>query len=490
MMMRAAMVAVLLAGTAAATEFSVSFGPQYRREPFSGRLLVMFGLPDGPEPRTGPDWFRPQPFFAVDVENLEPGEPVTVGADALGFPKAMPQVEAGRYVVQAVLDRNAGERDFSRGVGNGYSLPATIDFDPTSGQVVPLEITETVAPTPFPEGQRLREVTVVSRLLSDFHGREVTLKAGVALPLGYDDEPTRRYPSVYEIPGFGGTHHGVARRTGFTRVGEVKCVWIVLNPDTALGHHVFADGPNNGPVGRALVEELIPQIERQIRVMTDPETRLLTGHSSGGWSSLWLQVAYPERFGGVWSTAPDPVDFRDFQQVNIYRAGENAFVTPAGERRPIARTGGRPVLWLQDFSDMERVMGHGGQLGSFESVFSPRGEDGLPKPLFDRDSGVVDRAVAAAWETYDIRLVLQRHWDTLGPKLTGKLHVFMGAEDTFYLDGAARLLGQTLRELGSDAEVRIVPGRDHGTLLRGGLRGEILQQMGDRLRRVMAAEAN
>ena len=156
-------------------------------------------------------------------------------------------------------------------------------------------------------------------------------------------------------------------------------IHVVLDPNCHHGHHVFADSANNGPYGKALIEELIPAIEKRFRAIPRPAARLLTGHSSGGWSSLWLQVTYPDFFGGVWSTAPDPVDFRDFQRIDLYRAGENMFADARGVPRPIARRGTEPVLFYKPFSDMEVVMGHGGQLASFEAVFSERGDDGYPE---------------------------------------------------------------------------------------------------------------
>ena len=214
----------------------------------------------------------------------------------------------------------------------------------------------------------------------------------------------------------------------------------MLDPGCRLGHHVFADSANNGPVGRALVEELIPVIEEEYRGLGTADARFVTGHSSGGWSSLWLQVAYPDVFGGVWSLSPDPVDFRDFQRIDLTRPGVNLFSDDDGKPRPLARAGGKPLLYFKPFSDMETVMGHGGQLASFEAVFSPRGADGRPRPLWDRATGAVDPETARAWEKYDIRRKLEREWKTLGPKLAGKLHVYTGAEDTFYLEGAVRLL--------------------------------------------------
>jgi pimeloyl-ACP methyl ester carboxylesterase len=212
-------------------------------------------------------------------------------------------------------------------------------------------------------------------------------------------------------------------------------------------------------------------------VVADPRARLLTGHSSGGWSSLWLQVTYPDVFGGTWSTSPDPVDFRDFQRIDLYAAGENMFRDRKGERRPIARMGKIPALWYDDFTRMDDVIGWGGQLGSFEAVFSPLDPDGRPRKLWDRSTGAVDPAVARAWEAYDIRLVLERNWPTLGPKLKGKLRVITGDVDTFYLEGAVKLLKESLDRLGSDAKVEIIPNRDHSTLLDPALATRLDREM-------------
>ena len=174
---------------------------------------------------------------------------------------------------------------------------------------------------------------------------------------------------------------------------------VVLDPACRLGHHVFADSANNGPCGQALVEELIPHIEKTYRALGTPKGRFVTGHSSGGWSSLWLQVTYPDFFGGVWSTAPDSVDFRDFQLVDVYEPKVNIFTDAKGQPRPLARKAGKVVLHTRQFSDMEVVFGRGGQLFSFEAVFGPRGPDGKPRaavgPLHRRDRSRDGRIVEA-----------------------------------------------------------------------------------------------
>ncbi len=251
----------------------------------------------------------------------------------------------------------------------------------------------------------------------------------------------------------------------------------MLDPDCGTGHHVFADSATNGPRGTALVEEFIPYLERTFPLIADPRARLINGHSSGGWSSLWLQVTYPDFFGGTWSTSPDPVDFRDFQRINIYAPGENMFRDREGKLRPLARRGNMPILFYERFSLMDDVIDWGGQLGSFEAVFSPAGKDGRPRKLWNRKTGAIDPDVAKAWEAYDINLVLERNWPVLGPKLKGKIHIYMGGMDTFYLEGATKLLKESLLKLKSDAVVVIVPNRDHGTLFDSALAERIDREM-------------
>jgi hypothetical protein len=316
-------------------------------------------------------------------------------------------------------------------------------------------------------------------LLSEFHNRDVDMHASVMLPASYYEQPDRRYPVIYEIPGFGGTH-AVRKRGEPVKEDNkdgVEFIRVNLDPSCPLGHHVFADSANNGPVGEALIRELIPALDKQYRTIAEPSARFLTGHSSGGWSSLWLQVAYPDFFGGTWSTAPDPVDFRDFQRINLYNPGENMYQDGQGKPRPLARVAGNVLLWYRDFDHMETVLGPGGQLHSFEAAFSPRGKDGKPGLIWNRDTGEIDTAAAKSWEKYDIRLILERNWKTLCPTLTGKLHVFMGDEDTFYLDGATILVKESLDKLLAGAVVEIHAGKDHGSLMTTQLRNRIREEM-------------
>lgn len=458
-------------------EFQLTFARNVSTTPFTGRVLLVASrqaIANGPHRQ---NWFTPQPFFAQDVKNWSPDTPLTFQPQ-VHFPQGLDKLPAGKYYLQAIMDLDRGGQNPLAAPGNGYSKPLVLDLGMLKPGPIQLAIDQVVAERKFAETERVKLVDVPSRLLSAFHGKSLRLRAGVVLPKSYAQESGRRYPVVYEIPGFGGDHHmafAVLQRK-LPDVG-VEMIHVVLDPACRLGHHVFADSTNNGPCGRALIEELIPVIESTYRAAGTPGGRFVTGHSSGGWSSLWLQVTYPDYFGGVWSTAPDPVDFRDFQKVNIYAPKSNLFRDDKGNDRPLARKGGKVILHYKPFNDMEVVFGRGGQLFSFEAVFSPRGPDGRPTPLWDHTTGAIDPKVAQAWQQYDIRMILEKNWPTLGPRLAGKIHVYMGAEDTFYLDGATRLLQKTLKDLGSDAVVEIFPGRDHGTLMDQKMRDRITREM-------------
>jgi S-formylglutathione hydrolase FrmB len=485
-----AAIAMLLVGrsdpvaTAEPLEFRVRLDTAVAEAPITGRLYVFLSRRTRGEPRFGPNWFRPEPFFGLDVTAFAPGTSRAIDEGADAFPDELSQLPAGEYRVQAVLAHDFYSPHPGRGVGNVFSEATGIELDPASSGTVDLVLDRVVPPRPFPETSWLKEIVIRSERLSAFHGREVTQRASVVLPPSYDDQPDRRYPVVYVVPAFGGSHRGSQWKilTGAREAaeGEVEFIRVELSGQCAWGHHEYANGETNGPRGDALVEELIPHVDRSFHTVAAPTARFLTGHSSGGWSSLWLQVNYPDVFGGVWSSAPDPVDFRDFMQIDLYADPPLSMYHDAqGNRRPLARRGTEPMSWFEPFTRMDDCLGRGGQLRSFEAVFSPRGPDGLPRRLWDRATGRIDPEVARAWQKYDIRLILEENWETLGPKLEDKLHIVVGELDTFYLEGAVRSLAEVLERLGSDAQIEILPGKNHGTVLSEEQREKRRRQMSE-----------
>jgi hypothetical protein len=450
----------------------------------SGRLFVFLSSRDIGEPRRAANWFKPDPFFAQDVADLHPGLRLIIDDSADGFPDKLSKLVPRNYRAQAVLDQSLDHHNPGTAPGNLYSGVITFDAENAQAGELEMVLSERIVETPFPQSQWVHDLKLRSRRLSEFHGRDVYQAAAVVLPRSYFNEPAKRYPVVYSIPGFGGNYRdALAYKNGGPEPsnGETEFIRVFLSGECRWGHHVFANSATNGPRGDAFVYELIPYLDEHYRTVPQPDARFVTGHSSGGWASLWLMVSYPEHLGGAWSTSPDPVDFREFQRIDLYQRQPpvNVFVDPQGNRRPIARHGESPLLWFDSFCKMDDVLKRGGQLRSFEAVFSPRGGDGQPLRLWDRTTGQVDPRIAEAWKAYDIRLKLEQDWDRLRPLLAGKLHIWTGELDTFYLEGAVRLLKSSLAALGSDAEITIVPRRDHATILSADLMATIRRQMSE-----------
>ena len=463
-------------------EFRATFTKAFSPTPVTGRLVLLLDANlFGPEPRESAGLiFDVQPFCSVTVKDWKPDTPLVIGDRATCFLSRPSELPSRRYVVQAVLDTDTTTWSFAMAPGNGYSDPLIVSIDPRRGASVDLAITHRVEAPRFEETKFIREVDVEGRLLSDFYGRPIRMKAAVILPPSYFEHSTARYPAVYDIPGWGGTHYDAASNSRRYRKNPdgLDRVLVVLNPDGPLGHHTFTDSASNGPRGKALIAELIPYIEREYRVIAEPSARLLVGQSSGAWASLWLQIAYPDFFGGAWVTAPDPVDFRSFiGDTDIYQPNANVFFDANRRPRTLAVARGQQALSVKEFSDMERVLGDGGQLGAWESVFSRRAADGSPERLFDRTTGLVNQAVAESWRRYDLRLMLESGWPTLAPCLAGKLHVYVGKEDTFLLDRPARLLADSMARLKSDAVIELVDGNHFTVADNGALRTRINDDM-------------
>lgn len=492
----AALLFLLAAGPVAAkdavptqTALTLTYDTSLGVPSFTGRVYLFTTQRRG-EPRFGPNWFQPEPFFSVDVTDWKAGEPIVLHDPQYSFPMRLPDLPRGTYSMQAVMRLNPHAQSVGRGEGNAYSAAQAVTVARTGEMKATLHIDQRVPEKPFDARGPYRHHKIRSEKLSAFHGRDVLMHAAVVLPEGYDASAKRRYPTLYIIPGFGGSYHSCRQYVRKTHSGhEGDIVRVLLDSQCGTGHHVYADSANNGPWATALVTELIPSLEAAYRLVPAPTARFLSGISSGGWSSLWLQVKHPDFFGGVWSFAPDPVDFRDFQRINLYKPGANMFRDGKRKRRPLARHGGRVMVWYDDFVKMETALGDGGQIGSFEWVFSPRAKDGGPRRVFDRATGAVDTAVAKTWEAYDIRLLLAKNWRALKPKLKGKLNVFMGGKDTFYLDGATRLLEKSMRKLRSGAVIEIHEQHDHSSIYNPQLLKRVDRELMARFRKAHPKEA-
>jgi S-formylglutathione hydrolase FrmB len=450
-----------------------------------GRMLVFLQkrVPGQPVAMRGllePSFADPRAveILGVEVEGMPAGSAVEVPADTAAYPTALRALPPGYYAARAELD--VAHRYTYDGGQPGDPVSANEAVTIAGGAVTTIAVltrrpieAPPPAPTPAPNPGRME--SFVSPSLSAFFGRPITMHAYVEPPRDYATS-ARRYATAYVVGGYGETagdlpRAAAARTRSLASAGGSQLIYVHLDPHVPLGHSVYADSVNNGPWGRALTKEFIPYLESRWRMTATERTRFLTGHSSGGWTTMWLQVTYPSVFGGTWSTSPDPLDFHDFTGPNLVGdPSGNIFHDRAGRPYMLVRIKGKDVVPLRDYILQERALGsYGGQFGSFDAVFSPRGDDGRPQQLFDRTTGQIDPNVARYWEAhYDIVRTIRDNWATLGPRLRGKLHVVVGSWDTYQLERGVMRLRDALAKLpGSDAAIEIVPERTHVDIYRG-----------------------
>lgn len=448
-------------------QFEISFPASVHAEPVTGRMFLAFATDDRREPRLQVSRYG-VPFFGVDVENLAPGEKVVIDGSTLGYPfNSLGDMPPGDYFIQAVLskytefERSDGHtvwmhndqwegQNWRRSPGNLISDVQQIFMDPTGTRTFQLETGNVLPPIEMqPDTRWVKRIKIQSDILTEFWGQPMYLGATVLLPKGYDEHPGTYYPTV-----FNQGHFSTRAPLGFREGSDLYEAWIsndfprfigvtIQHPTPYFDDSYAVNSANNGPYGDAIHQELIPEIERLFRLIPESWARVLTGGSTGGWEAFALQVFYPDFYGGSWAYAPDPLDFRNVEGINIYE-DENAFykqhewyrVPTINTRNSVT---GAARLTSKQRNTMELVNGtkgrSGQQLDIWSAVHGPVGEDGYFKPVFDKETGVIDHSVAEYWrENFDMRHILQRDWETLGPKLVGKLHVTVGHKDNYYLN--------------------------------------------------------
>ncbi len=477
--------------------FRVTAGPEIT-SPVSGRVLIF--LSSGKDAKeVDLNEFHPSSTYvaAKEVHDLRPGASVDVDTDDVVFPEPFSNLKPGDYQAQAVLDIGHTYNYSGRTAGDWISPVTPLpNWTPGAGAEPELTLTSTVPPRTLPKGTPEQEAAahleeMQSAALTQFWGQPMFVRAWVILPPGYEAHGKARYPTVYWTHGFGGNlaYSKLFGERIYSRMAEKKMpamIWVMLDESLPTGTHEFADSVNDGPWGKALTAEFIPYLEARYKMDARVNGRFLQGHSSGGWATLQLQVNYPRIFGGTWSTSPDPSDFHDFTGPDLYAPHANVYHRPDGTPYPLMRDHAKVIATWEQFGKMEPVLGeYGGQIASFDWVFSPRGKDGRPEQMFDRATGDVNPAVVAYWhDHYDLAYLCQANWAQRGKDLRGKIHVFVGTADTFYLDGAAHKFDAVLQGLHADAHFMFIPDRTHFDLYnvgndRMGLMDEIAQQMWD-----------
>ncbi len=456
--------------------------------PLNGRLLIFLKKGSG-DTSVDADESHPEATWATarEVRDLAAGESVEVDADETAFPQRFSAIPPGDYEVQAVLDTDHSYNYGGRGPQDWISSVATLaHWTPGMGTEPSLTLERHPAANPRRAAMMSKVMAkvrpgvaqkeeLVSRLLSRFWGHPVAIRAWVILPPGYSAEGHERYPTVYWTHGFTGNLEsclmaGMSLRDRMEQRKMPPMIWVMLDESIPEGTHEFADSVNNGPWGTALTTEFVPYVEHKYRMDARRNGRFLNGHSSGGWATLQLEVNYPRIFGGTWSTSPDPSDFHDFTGPDLYAPGANVYRKPDGTPWPIMRQSGKVLATLEQYAKVEAVLGpYGGQMSSFDWVFSPKGDSGAPEPMFDRKTGAVNAKVVAYWrDHYDLAHIVETNWDARGRDLKGRIHLLVGTADTFYLDGSAHLFEAVLNRLAAEPHFSYLPDKTHFDLYAAG----------------------
>jgi putative esterase len=472
-----------------------------RAEPVTGRVFVFLSTDSTREPRLEAGGVVSVPFFGVDVEHLAAGTAAIVDGRAGGYPvRSLDQLPAGDYYVQALvsvytrfpradghtiwahMDEWEGQR-FNIAPGSLVSAVRRVHIDPQHGLDLKLAVSRVLPPVVVPpDGQYVKYVKIQSQILSKWWGHPIYLGAVVLLPKGYDEHPQVHYPAVWDqghfslAPPLGFTLDStpetearrrmrIERTTGRESGAEFARSWLsdsfprmvafrILHPSPYYDDSYAVNSANNGPYGDAIMQELIPYLEEHFRVIRQPYARVLTGGSTGGWESLALQVYHPDFFGGTWTFYPDPVDFHRYELVDLY-SDTNAFYIQRNpwirQDRPSERTpDGEPTVMLREENQLNNVRGsrrRGGEnFAIWEATYGPTDAEGYPAPIWNDSTGHINADVAQYWRAhdYDIRDYLARNWSRVGPSLTGKIHVYVGDMDHYYLNLAVYLLDDFL----------------------------------------------
>ena len=490
-----------------AQSFSILLPDSLSQKTLDGRLLLLFSTNGSAEPRfqiaDGPNT---QQVFGIDIENWQPGTTKIISAAAFGYPiEGMADLPADEYTVQALLhiyetfhrkdghvvklpmDRGEGQH-WNLAPGNLYSVPVKIKFNPRTKILHTINLTKTISPIKEPDDTKyIKHIKIQSKLLTEFWGRPMYLGAHVLLPEGWDTHPEVKYPLAI-FHGHFPDDFGDWRTTPpdenlkpdtserFNLIGYNKIVqqeqydfyklWTGPNFPRVIAVEIQHANPyyddsyavnsaNLGPYGDAITYELIPEIEKRFRGIGQGWARFMYGGSTGGWEVLAAQTFYPDEYNGCYSACPDPIDFNHYMTVNIYK-DKNAYYQE-GPFRKTLRPGHRNYLghvsaMVRDMNYRELAIGtksrSGDQWDIWEAVYSPVGKDGYPERIFDKYTGEINKKVADYWkENYDLVHIIKRDWPKIGNKLAGKIHIYVGDMDNYYLNNAVYTAEDMIKKL-------------------------------------------
>ena len=485
------------------TKFEITYPEKFSENGYDGRLLLMISNNSNAEPRFQiNDSHHTQIIFGIDVESWKSGETQIFDSNVYGYPiKSIGNLKEGEYYVQAFLhkyetfnlstgykvklpkDQGEGQK-WNISPKNLYSTPKKVKISKSGTIKISLE--NEISPIePIKDSKYIKHVKIKSEMLSKFWGRDMFLQANVLVPHNFNKNSKVKYPLMIFHGHFPNTFRGFRTEppaapkkdtiynsrfgiTGYKYIQEKEAYdlyknWIsddfprfiaieIQHQNPYYDDSYAVNSANLGPYGDAITYELIPHVENLFNGVGEGWGRFLYGGSTGGWEALAVQVFYPSEYNGCFAACPDPIDFRAFTVVNIYE-DENAYYHKSDYKKTL-RAGmrdGKGIIksHLIDMNHREMVLGSKGRSGDqwdiWQAVFSPAGDDGYPKPIWDKKTGKIDKYVAEYWkENYDLSYILERDWNKIGNDLIGKLHIYCGDMDNYYLNNAVVLTEEFL----------------------------------------------
>ena len=390
------------------------------------------------------DGINSQMVFGVTVDGWKPGDPLAIGDNATGYPRAsLKDVPPGDYTVQAVLniyetfhrgdgktvklapDRGEGQH-WNMAPGNLMSKPRLVHIGP-GARPINVSLDRMMPPVkPDPDTKYIRHIRIQSQLLTKFWGTPMYLSAIVLVPEGFDQHPEAHFPLmifhdhfVDSFDDFRTTPPDPALKPKYSERFHLPAynqiqqqesyknyqAWIAPNTPRVLIAKLQHANPfyddsyavnsaNVGPYGDAIETELVPAIEKEFRGIGQGWARFVYGGSTGGWESLAVQMFYPDHYNGAFVACPDPVDFHAYMTANLYDQ-DNMFYLPGANKQveqPSMRDyQGHTLMSMRDNIAYEAALGDHGRSGDqfdiWQAVYSPVGADGYPKPIFDKTTG-------------------------------------------------------------------------------------------------------
>lgn len=487
--------------------FSISVDKKFADGPFDGRIMLMIAKTNDPEPRfqisDGPS---SQLIFGITVDSLQAGQEVLIDSTVFGYPvSSIKNIPPGDYYIQGFLNKyttfnlaNGHTVKLHKDQGEGqqwhsspknlFSTPQKVTIDPAVGGNFKIVLSSEIPPIPDPvDTEYIKHIKIESKLLSEFWGRPMYLGANILLPHNWDKQPEAKYPLMifhghfpYTFGGFSQTppdpniepvYSERFKINGYNKIVEEEAYnlykqWTgprfprfiaieIQHQNPYYDDSYAVNSANLGPYGDAITYELLPYIEEQFRGVGEGWGRFLYGGSTGGWEALAAQVFYPDEYNGCFAACPDPIDFRAYTVVNIYE-DKNAYYLD-GDYNKTKRPGHRDYLGhvqstIEEANHRELVIGgresrSGDQWDIWQAVYSPTGPNGYPRPIWDKMTGEIDREVANYWkENYDLRYILERDWSKIGKKLEGKINIYCGDMDNYYLNNAVYLMEDFLEQ--------------------------------------------